>query len=127
MSLGAFSVSLSVKDLSRSLEFYGFEKAGGDVEQGWAILRHGSTTIGLFAGMFEGNILTFNPGWADDASPLASFEDVRDIEARLEAAGVAIDTKATPGDAPTHTIFKDPDGNVIMLDQHVPRAGGDEG
>lgn len=128
MSLGAFSVSLAVQDLSASLAFYeqlGFEHAGGDPTHGWAIMRSGSTVIGLFAGMFEHNIMTFNPGWSQDAKPLdGRFEDVREIQARLQAAGVELESKTDPdGTGPAHIIFKDPDGNVIMFDQHVPRPG----
>ena len=126
MKLGAFSVSLAVKDLEASITFYetiGFAFAGGDREGGWAMMRSDSTTIGLFQGMFEHNILTFNPGWAQDATGLESFEDVRAIQARLEAAGIDIDTqKADPDtDGPAHFITHDPDGNVIMFDQHVSK------
>lgn len=125
MSLGAFSVSLAVKDLAASLAFYerlGFAQLGGDVSQGWAILRCGSATIGLFTGMFESNILTFNPGWSDDAKPLEQFEDVRELQARLQAAGLEIESTTDPDSTePAHIVFKDPDGNVIMFDQHVPR------
>ncbi|PRP96150.1 VOC family protein [Enhygromyxa salina] len=127
MSLGAFSVSLAVKDIDVSIAFYeqlGFTNFGGEPKQGWAIMRCGSATIGLFAGMFEDNILTFNPGWSDEAKPLDTFEDVRDIQARLQAAGVKIATTAEPGDGVAHIVFEDPDGNKIMLDQHVPRSGG---
>lgn len=128
MSLGNFSVSLAVKDLDRSLEFYktiGFTYWGGDPAHGWAILRCGSATIGLFKGMFEHNILTFNPGWTDEAKPLAEFEDVRDIQARLQAAGIEMAHSADPeSNGPAHIVFCDPDGNRIMLDQHVPRPGG---
>jgi catechol 2,3-dioxygenase-like lactoylglutathione lyase family enzyme len=128
MSLGNFSISLAVKDLERSLAFYktlGFTHWGGDTAHGWAILRCGSATIGLFKGMFEHNMMTFNPGWSDDAKPLDSFEDVREVQARLQAAGIemAVTTDAA-GTGPAHIVFVDPDGNRIMLDQHVPRAGG---
>ncbi|KIG17159.1 Glyoxalase/bleomycin resistance protein/dioxygenase [Enhygromyxa salina] len=127
MSLGAFSVSLAVKDIDASIAFYeqlGFTSFGGDPKQGWAILRCGAATIGLFAGMFEANILTFNPGWSDDAKPLDAFEDVREIQARLQAAGVEITTPVEPGDGPAHILLQDPDGNQIMFDQHVPRSRG---
>ena len=123
MELGAFSVSLAVKDLQASRAFYeklGFSAMGGDAAQGWLILKNGSTVIGLFQGMFEKNILTFNPGWDQAAQPLASFTDVRQIQASLDAEGVDITTRAdpdTPG--PAHIILSDPDGNVVMLDQHV--------
>lgn len=125
MDLGAFSVSLAVKDLAASKTFYqklGFAPMGGDAAQGWLILRNGSTVIGLFQGMFEGNILTFNPGWDQEARALDGFTDVRDIQARLDAAGIAIATRADPdGSGPAHIVLNDPDGNTIMFDQHVPR------
>jgi catechol 2,3-dioxygenase-like lactoylglutathione lyase family enzyme len=123
MDLGAFSVSLAVKDLGASRAFYeklGFAPMGGDPAQGWLILRSGTTVIGLFQGMFERNILTFNPGWDQEAKPLASFTDVRDLQRALDAAGVAIATRTDPdGRGPGHVVLEDPDGNVIMLDQHV--------
>ncbi len=123
MELGAFSVSLSVKDIEASRAFYeklGFSPMAGDQAQGWLILRNGSTVIGLFRGMFDKNILTFNPGWDQSASALASFIDVRDVQKSLEAQGVEITTRADPGSkGPAHIILSDPDGNVIMLDQHV--------
>ena len=126
MSLGNFSISLAVKDIAVSVEFYeklGFTHAGGDTGQGWAIMRNGTTTIGLFAGMFEANILTFNPGWDGEAKPLDQFEDVRDIQARLRAAGIEIAKPTDPdGSGPAHIVFEDPDGNSIMFDQHVPRG-----
>jgi len=123
MELGAFSVSLAVKDLAASRSFYeklGFAAMGGDPAQRWLILRNGTTVIGLFQGMFEKNILTFNPGWDQDAQPLASFTDVRDWQRSLDAAGVALTTRTDPdGEGPGHVVLEDPDGNVIMLDQHV--------
>lgn len=123
MELGAFSVSLAVKDLQASRAFYeklGFSAMGGDASQGWLILKNGSTVIGLFQGMFDRNILTFNPGWDQSAQPLASFTDVREIQASLEAEGVDITTRADPDTTgPAHIILSDPDGNVVMLDQHV--------
>jgi catechol 2,3-dioxygenase-like lactoylglutathione lyase family enzyme len=125
MELGAFSVSLAVKDLRASRGFYeklGFTTMGGDAAQGWLILKNGSTVIGLFQGMFEGNILTFNPGWDQGANAVPAFTDVREIQASLDAAGVEITTRAEPeGTGPAHIILSDPDGNVVMLDQHVPR------
>ncbi len=124
MKLGAFSVSLAVKDIDASITFYqalGFELVGDFRDQGWCMLRSDTTTIGLFQGMFEHNILTFNPGWAQDASPLDGFEDVRATQARLEAAGITIERRADPdSDGPAHFIVTDPDDNVIMFDQHVP-------
>ena len=123
MELGAFSVSLAVKNLQASRAFYetlGFSAMGGDAAQGWLILKNGSTVIGLFQGMFEKNILTFNPGWDQAAQPLASFTDVRQIQAALDAEGVDITTRADPDTTgPAHIILSDPDGNVVMLDQHV--------
>ena len=123
MQLGAFSVSLAVKDIAVSKAFYeklGFTTMGGEQSQGWLILKNGSTVIGLFQGMFEKNILTFNPGWDQNAGMLASFTDVREVQKSLEAQGVALTTRADPGTrGPAHIILSDPDGNVIMLDQHV--------
>jgi len=128
MKLGAFSVSLAVKDLAASRAFYetlGFEAVGGNAEHHWLILRNGSTKIGLFEGMFEDNILTFNPGWSDSGDELSSFEDVRDIQAKLKAAGVELALEADPdSDGPAHIVFTDPDGNQIMLDQHVAKPRG---
>ncbi len=124
MKLGAFSVSLAVKDIQRSVAFYealGFELAGDYSDQGWCVMRSDTTTIGLFQGMFEDNILTFNPGWAQDVSALEDFEDVRALQARLEAAGLEVDTRADDGDGPAHLVLRDPDGNIIMFDQHVPK------
>ncbi len=123
MELGNFSVSLAVKDLAASRAFYeklGFTPIGGEAEHGWLILRNGTTVIGLFQGMFERNILTFNPGWDGDAQPLASFTDVRELQRQLRAAGVAFEQEAdetTTG--PASLVVVDPDGNPILLDQHV--------
>jgi catechol 2,3-dioxygenase-like lactoylglutathione lyase family enzyme len=123
MELGAFSVSLAVKDIEASKSFYeklGFSPMGGDQSQGWLILKNGSTVIGLFQGMFETNILTFNPGWDQSASPLVSFMDVREVQKTLDSQGVEMTTRADPDSSgPAHIILADPDGNVIMLDQHV--------
>ena len=123
MELGAFSISLAVKDLSASRAFYahlGFEAAGGAPEQGWLILRSGTTTIGLFQGMFEYNLLTFNPGWDGNAEPVEDFEDVRAVQARLKAAGIALTQETDPdGTGPAHIALTDPDGNAILIDQHV--------
>jgi catechol 2,3-dioxygenase-like lactoylglutathione lyase family enzyme len=122
MNLGNFSVSLAVKDLAASQTFYeklGFAAMGGDPAQGWLIMKGPTAVIGLFQGMFEGNILTFNPGWDADAQPLAEFADIRDLQRSLKAAGLTLTTEAdetTTG--PAHLILSDPDGNVIMLDQH---------
>lgn len=122
MDLGAFSVSLAVKDIAASRAFYeklGFAAFGGEQSQGWLILKNGSTVIGLFQGMFERNILTFNPGWDSDAQPLAEFTDVRDIQKALLAQGVALaKTADATTSGPEHIVLEDPDGNQIMFDQH---------
>jgi len=124
MDLGAFSVSLAVKDLAASREFYaklGFQPFAGEAAQGWLILRNGAHVIGLFQGMFEKNILTFNPGWNQDAAPLASFTDVRELQKRLKAQGVALQTEADESTTgPASFVVVDPDGNPILVDQHVP-------
>ena len=123
MELGAFSISLAVKDLQASKSFYeeiGFEPFAGDAAQNWLILRNGDHVIGLFQGMFEKNILTFNPGWDQNAQPLPAFADVRALQRSLDEQGVAIATRTDPdGSGPGHLLLSDPDGNVIMLDQHV--------
>ena len=127
MDLGTFSVSLSVKDLATTRDFY--EKLGFTVfhdasDQNYLILRNGECTLGLFQDMFEGNILTFNPGWDRDAQALDEFEDVRDIQAQLKAAGVELLNEAEPGSTgPENLMLTDPEGNVILIDQHVPRPG----
>jgi catechol 2,3-dioxygenase-like lactoylglutathione lyase family enzyme len=123
MELGAFSVSLSVKDLETSRAFYeklGFTKMGGNADENWLILHNGDTIIGIFQGMFEGNLLTFNPGWNGDAQPVDSFTDVRDLQRRLREQGISFTTEAdetTTG--PAHFVILDPDGNTILVDQHV--------
>jgi len=123
MELGAFSVSLAVKDLAASRNFYekfGFEVVGGDASQNWLILRNGDHTIGLFQGMFEQNILTFNPGWDKHAQPLESFTDVRELQRQLKAKGVVLHTEADEsGAGPASFVAVDPDGNPILVDQHV--------
>ena len=125
MELGSFSVSLTVADLAKSRAFYetlGFETRGGNADQGWLILTQGTTTIGLFHGMFPKNMLTFNPGWGQEATPLDRFMDVRDIQAALDAAGVAVETRCDPDSTgPAHISVVDPDGNPILIDQHVPK------
>lgn len=121
-TLGAFSVSLAVKDLAVSRDFYaklGFEVAGGAAEQNWLILRNGTVTIGLFQGMFEANILTFNPGWDAQAEPLDDYTDVRQIQRQLEADGIEPKTRAEDGTGPASCVIVDPDGNAILIDQHV--------
>ena len=123
MPLGAFSVSLAVQDLEASRRFYqqlGFEAVFGEPDQGWQIMRNGSTTIGLFAGMFERNILTFNPGWDAQAQELDEYTDVRELQRRLEAAGVALESRADESTTgPASFTLVDPDGNPILIDQHV--------
>lgn len=123
MELGAFSVSLSVRDLAASKEFYealGFSQFGGDPTQNWLIMRNGPHVIGLFHGMFEGSMLTFNPGWSQDAQPLESFTDIRDIQRALTAAGVPLLQEADEaGSGPASVVLTDPDGNTILIDQHV--------
>lgn len=124
MELGAFSVSLAVKDLAASRAFYeklGFEATGGDPAQNYLILRNGTTTIGLFEGMFEKNILTFNPGWNSQAEALESFTDVRDLERMLRERGIEPVQSAAAGDGPAHVVLEDPDGNPVLIDQHVGR------
>ena len=120
--LGCFSISLAVKNIKKSYDFYqtlGFEKFHGDIEQGWLILKNGETNIGLFQGMFENNILTFNPGWDQNGKDTESFDDVRDIQKQLLEQGVSIDTPADENSqGPAHMVLTDPDGNQIMLDQH---------
>ena len=123
MQLGAFSVSLAVKDIAASRSFYekfGFCVFAGDQEQNWLILKNGSTVIGLFQGMFEKNILTFNPGWDSNASPLPEFTDVRHLQRKLKALGISLLTEADEGTTgPASFIAVDPDGNQILVDQHV--------
>ena len=122
MKLGCFSISLAVKNIKKSYDFYqtlGFEKYHGDIDQGWLILKNGETNIGLFQGMFENNILTFNPGWDQNGKETDSFDDVREIQKHLLEQGLTLDTavdEASQG--PGHMVLTDPDGNQIMLDQH---------
>lgn len=123
MKLGAFSVSLSVKDLGASKAFYeklGFSVFGGNAAQNWLIMKNGDHIIGLFQGMFENNILTFNPGWDQDAKPLESFTDVRDLQRALKAQGITMQTEADENTSgPASFVIVDPDGNAILIDQHV--------
>jgi catechol 2,3-dioxygenase-like lactoylglutathione lyase family enzyme len=125
MDLGAFSISLSVADLEASRRFYevlGFEVVGGDAGEGWLMLANGTTLIGLFHGMFEGNVLTFNPGLTNHRAQLESFTDVRDLQAAVEAAGIEPHERADPdGDGPAHFLVVDPDGNPVLVDQFSPR------
>lgn len=123
MKLGAFSVSLAVKDLAASRAFYeklGFEKVFGEEEQNWLILRSGETTIGLFQGMFERNMLTFNPGWNAQAEAVDDFEDVREIQKRLKERGLELASEADESTSgPASLMLIDPDGNPVLIDQHV--------
>ncbi|MGP4081105.1 VOC family protein [Pseudalkalibacillus sp. R45] len=122
MKLGAFSVSLSVKDIHKSKAFYenlGFEDLGGDIDQNWLIMKNESCVIGLFQGMFEKNILTFNPGWNQNAENLDSFTDVRDLQKHLKEKGVKLLTEADEtSEGPASLTIEDPDGNPILIDQH---------
>jgi lactoylglutathione lyase len=122
MELGAFSISLAVKDLQASRAFYekfGFTGFAGDATN-WLIMKNGSHVIGLFQGMFERNILTFNPGWDQAASPLPSYTDVRELQRQLKARGVVLTTEADESTTgPASVLAVDPDGNPILLDQHV--------
>lgn len=122
MQLGAFSVSLTVKDIAVSKAFYeklGFTYKAGDQSQGWLVLKNGSCVIGLFQGMFDKNLLTFNPGWDSNAKELASFTDVRDIEKHLLAQGLTLIKQTEQNSSgPEHITLEDPDGNPILIDQH---------
>ncbi len=123
MELGAFSVSLAVKDLAASMAFYeklGFSQFHGDPAQNWVMLKNGDHVIGLFQGMFEKNILTFNPGWNQNGEPTGEFTDVRNIQKKLKADGVSILMEADETtNGPASLVLEDPDGNQILFDQHV--------
>ncbi len=125
MQLGAFSVSLSVKDLAASRGFYealGFVVTGGDAARNWLVLRNGGIVIGLFQGIFEGNLLTFNPGWDQFRQELGTFQDVRELQEALDAQGIELTTRTDPdGQGTGYLQLADPDGNVILIDQHVER------
>ncbi|HEX9795986.1 MAG TPA: VOC family protein [Anaerolineales bacterium] len=122
MELGAFSVSLAVKDIAASKAFYeklGFSVFGGDMSQNWLILKNADVVIGLFQGMFDKNMLTFNPGWDGNAQPLDSFTDVRQLQRELKAAGLELTTEADESTTgPASFTLVDPDGNPILFDQH---------
>jgi len=122
MKLGAFSVSLNVQDINASKSFYeklGFQSLGGDISQNWLIMKNGDTIIGLFQGMFEKNILTFNPGWNSNAENLESFTDIRELQKQLKQKGLKMLTEADETtEGPAHFTIEDPDGNQILLDQH---------
>jgi catechol 2,3-dioxygenase-like lactoylglutathione lyase family enzyme len=123
MQLGAFSISLSVKDLAASRSFYeniGFSVFAGDAGKGYLIMKNGNALIGLFQGMFEGNILTFNPGWDESANKLASFDDVRSLQRHIKGHNIALTSEADEsGSGPGCFTLVDPDGNAILFDQHV--------
>lgn len=123
MQLGAFSVSLAVKDIAASAAFYeklGFSRFGGDITQNWLILKNGDTVIGLFQGMFEKNMLTFNPGWNQDADAVDPFTDVRDLQRELKTKGLEFVSEADEGTkGPASFMVLDPDGNPVLFDQHV--------
>ena len=123
MQLGAFSISLAVKDIEASRRFYekfGFSTFGGNAAQNWLILKNGDHVIGLFQGMFDRNILTFNPGWDQDARKLSAFTDVRELQRQLKAQGVKFEQEADESTSgPASFVAVDPDGNPILVDQHV--------
>jgi catechol 2,3-dioxygenase-like lactoylglutathione lyase family enzyme len=123
MQLGAFSLSLAVKDIEASKLFYqklGFTVFGGDQSQNWLIMKNAGHTIGLFQGMFEANILTFNPGWNSDAQPVGDFTDVRELQRQLKDSGVEMISEADENSTgPGSFMIADPDGNTILVDQHV--------
>jgi lactoylglutathione lyase len=123
MNLGAFSISLTVKDLNASRSFYekfGFQPFAGNPAQNWLILKNGNHVIGLFQGMFDKNIMTFNPGWDSNAQKLASFTDIRDLQRQLKAQGVQLMQEADESTTgPASFMALDPDGNSILVDQHV--------
>ena len=122
MDLGSFSVSLAVKDIAASRDFYaklGFEEIGGDIEQNWLILRNRDHVIGLFQGMFDRNMLTFNPGWDQQCANLETFTDVRELQKELKAQGVELTSEADEaGEGPGSFSLVDPDGNPVLIDQH---------
>ena len=123
MQLGAFSISLSVKDIHASKKFYetlGFTVFAGDIERNYLIMKNGNALVGLFQGMFEQNILTFNPGWDENATKLDSFNDVREIQRHLKSHGLSLEREAYENTSgPENIVLYDPDGNTILIDQHV--------
>ena len=123
MELGAFSISLAVKELEKSKIFYeklGFKVFGGDPSQNWLIMKNGDHSIGLFQGMFETNILTFNPGWDKDCKKLESFTDVRELHKKFKSEGIEISSESITNETgPSNFSVIDPDGNSILIDQHV--------
>lgn len=123
MKLGAFSISLAVKDIHKSKAFYeslGFEKLAGDLEKNYLIMKNGDALVGLFQGMFDKNILTFNPGWDQNANLVEGFDDVRNIQKHLKNEGMTLVTEADESTSgPASCVVVDPDGNPILIDQHV--------
>jgi catechol 2,3-dioxygenase-like lactoylglutathione lyase family enzyme len=123
VELGAFSLSLAVKDIAASRDFYeklGFKAFGGDISQNWLILKNADVVIGLFQGMFEKNMLTFSPGWDSNAQTLDSFTDVREIQRRLKESGLTLESEVDENTTgPGHFLLVDPDGNPILFDQYV--------
>jgi lactoylglutathione lyase len=123
MELGNFSLSLAVRDINKSKAFYeklDFKEVGGNLKQNWLVLQNGTVKIGLFQGMFEKNMMTFNPGWTNDKQTLTSFQDVRDLQRTLKARGLTLLTEADETtDGPAHFVVSDPDGNSLLFDQHV--------
>lgn len=123
MKLGAFSISLSVRDINASKQFYenlGFQVFAGGLEKNYLIMKNGNALVGLFQGMFEGNILTFNPGWDENAGKVEPFDDVRAIQRQLKSQGVPFVQEADENTSgPGSFVLTDPDGNVILVDQHV--------
>lgn len=123
MTLGAFSISLAVKDIHASKCFYetlGFSVFAGDIERNYLIMKNGNALIGLFQGMFENNILTFNPGWDENANTLETYDDVRSIQKTLKSAGIKLETEADDNsEGPASFVVLDPDGNPILIDQHI--------
>jgi predicted enzyme related to lactoylglutathione lyase len=122
MKLGSFSISLTVKDIHQSKAFYenlGFTFKGGDINQKWIVLKNGNAIIGLFEGMFDKNIITFNPGWDENAQNIEDFDDVRAIQEQLKNSGVLLTTEADVSTSgPAYITLSDPDGNNILIDQH---------
>ena len=124
MELGNFSISLAVKDIKASKAFYeklDFKEVGGKLEENWIVLQNGNARIGLFQGMFDKNMMTFNPGWTKDKETLEDFEDVREIQHTVKARGITVAPEADETtEGPAHFMITDPDGNPILFDQHVP-------
>jgi predicted enzyme related to lactoylglutathione lyase len=124
MDLGNFSVSLAVKDVKASKAFYeklDFKEVGGKLEQNWIVLQNGNAKIGLFQGMFDKNIMTFNPGWTQDKQTIKDFQDVRELQRILKSRGLKIAPEANEAtEGPAHFMITDPDGNTLLIDQHVP-------